>query len=183
MQSDALLLCKSYFSLIFSVESNTYWLHKVSDNGEESLYSRPKQGTKKPMQRNKTLLRITLWFTIDFLPSSWMVHLLSSTGPFIKEISIHILSQECYLMIFHCILSGVREACRLTWSFVACFVSASSQACSWTVVLSRDQWAHTVWHFLSSSFSSNFQQVQIHVSSGKRKKIKNSSISDFTSGR
>lgn len=134
------------------------------------FHTRPKQGPKKPMQRNKTLLRITLWFTIDFLPSSWMVHLLSSTGPFIEEISIHILSQEWYLMIFHCILNGVREVCRLTLSFVACFVSASSQACSWTIVLSRDQWARTVWHFLSSPFSSNFQQVQIHVGSGKKNK-------------
>lgn len=132
-----------FLSLIFSVKSNTDWLHKVSDNGEESRYSRPKQGTKQHMQGNKTLLRITL-IHYRFLPSSWMVHLPSSIGPFTEEISIHILTKECYLIIFHSILGSVRETCSLIQSFIACFVSSSSQACSWTLVLFRDQWACTV---------------------------------------
>lgn len=98
-----------------------------------------------------------------------MVHLLSSTGPFIEEISILILTQECCLIIFHCILGDIRETCRLTWSFIACRASASSQAWSSTVVLFRNQWACTVWHFLFPSLSNNFYQVQIHASSGKKK--------------
>lgn len=60
-----------------------------------------------------------------------MVHLPSSIGPFTEEISIHILTKECYLIIFHSILGSERETCILIQSFIACFVSPSSRACSW----------------------------------------------------
>lgn len=146
--------------------------HFIPDLGKEQI---------KHMQRNKTLVRIILWFTIDFLPSSWMVHVLSSIGLFTEEISIHTLTQECYLIMFHCILSSIRKTVRPVKSFVACFVSSSYQVCGWTVVLFRDQWACTGWHFLFPSLSNNFQQVQIHISSGEKGK-RNSSMSDFTSG-